>query len=279
VAHTTSPPPAPRQPSSLRLALAPLRDSGSPELAEARPVIKGETLTVPRFVDQNEFLQDLTLERGEHVTVVGATKSGKTTLVIRWILPRRRYGVVLATKRRDPTLYPGLAALGYQMSSDPELDPELMPRMIFRPGLDLHDGRHRRPVKDAKALQREGFERVLTDVIEDGEWAVYGDEIRYIAKDLKLVEELEQLWLQGATELVTMIVSTQRPVAIPVVAFESAFHLFLFRTTDERNIERIAEFEAANKPLLKWLLPRLGDHEVLYIETRTGRMVRTKVRL
>jgi hypothetical protein len=76
-----------------------------------------------------------------------------------------------------------------------------------------------------------------------------------------------------------MIVSTQRPVAIPVVAFESAFHLFIFRTTDERNIERIAEFEAANKPLLKWLLPRLDDHEVLYIETRTGRMVRTKVRL
>jgi hypothetical protein len=76
-----------------------------------------------------------------------------------------------------------------------------------------------------------------------------------------------------------MIVSTQRPVSIPVVAFESATHLFLFRTTDNRNIERIAEFEGANEKLLRWLLPRLQPHEALYIETRTGRMVRTKVEI
>jgi len=30
---------------------------------------------------------------------------------------------------------------------------------------------------------------------------------------------------------------------------------------------------------LNWLLPRLEQHEVLYIETRTGRMVRTKVEI
>jgi hypothetical protein len=161
------------------------------------------------------------------------------------------------------------------MSDKPELDAETTPKVIYRPGLKLKNT----SVGDAKAIQRQGFERVLTNVIEEGGWAVYGDEIRYLANDLKLTAELEQLWLQGATELVTMIVSTQRPVAIPVVAFESAWHLFIFRTTDVRNIERIAEFEGANEKLLRWLLPRLEEHEVLYIETRTGQMTRTKVRL
>ena len=274
-----TPPRAPshrlRTPSLPRLSLAPLR-GGAPELEDARPLVKGNRLTVPVFLDQEEFLEQLVLEQGEHVTLVGATQSGKTTLALRWILPTRSFTCVLATKRRDPGLYPRLAAAGYKLTDDPELDAETTPKVIFRSGLDLAKDRS---VKEAKALQRQGFERVLTTVIEEGGWALYGDEIRYLAKDLKLTEELEQLWLQGATELVTMIVSTQRPVAIPVVAFESAFHLFLFRTTDLRNIERIAEFEAANMPLLKWLLPRLADHEVLYIETRTGRMIRTKVRL
>lgn len=268
--------PSLKAPSLPRLRLAPPRETGSPALAGANPIVRGVQLVVPPFVSQSDFLQQLVLEQGEHVTVVGATQSGKTTLVLAWILPQRETVTVLATKRRDPGLYPKLEAAGYVLTDDPEIDYEETPKVIFRPGLQDVKGQG---VKAAKAQQREGFERVLTDAIELGAIAIYGDEIRYVAKDLKLAEELEQLWLQGATELITMIVSTQRPVAIPVVAFESAFHLFLFRTTDERNIERIAEFEAANKPLLKWLLPRLADHEVLYIETRTGRMVRTKVEL
>jgi|SRR5580700_187583 hypothetical protein len=258
-----------------RLRLARPRGSGSVELDEARPIVKGDQLVIPPFMPEREFLQQLVLEQGHHVTAVGATQSGKTTLITRWVLPRRSYTVVLATKRRDPSLYPRLKANGFVMTDDPELNAGENPKVIYRPGLKLKGT----SVKDAKILQRDGFERVLTNVIEEGSWAVYGDEIRYLANDLKLTAELEQLWLQGATELVTMIVSTQRPVAIPVVAFESAWHLFLFRTTDVRNIERIAEFEGANEKLLRWLLPRLEEHEVLYIETRTGRMVRTKVRL
>jgi hypothetical protein len=245
------------------------------ELDDRQVIVRGQTITVPPFMPEREFLEGLVLEQGHHVTAVGATQSGKTTLITRWVLPRRHFTVVLATKRRDPSLYPRLKAAGFVMTDKPELDAEHMPKVIFRPGLKLKNT----SVRDAKIVQREGFERILTDVIEEGGWAVYGDEIRYLANDLKLTAELEQLWLQGASELVTMIVSTQRPVAIPVVAFESAWHLFLFRTTDVRNIERIAEFEGANEPLLRWLLPRLEEHEVLYIETRTGRMVRTKVQL
>jgi hypothetical protein len=76
-----------------------------------------------------------------------------------------------------------------------------------------------------------------------------------------------------------MIVATQRPVSIPVIAFESATHLFLFRMTDRANIQRASEFGGADVDLIRHTLPRLPRYEVLYVDTRTGEMLRTKVKL
>src|SRR5690349_6421632 len=49
--------------------------------------------------------------QGEHVGLIGPTGSGKTTLAM-WLLPLRKYVVVLGTKPRDKTL-DELAARGY----------------------------------------------------------------------------------------------------------------------------------------------------------------------
>lgn len=265
---------APRAPSVRRLRLTTPRDESSIELdgqTITLPGSGGKTAVVPDFVPWVEFLEALTLEQGQHITIVGTTGSGKTTLALR-LLPYRKYSCVLATKRKDSSLFPKLLREGYVFSEDPELDADNEPKVIFRPELS-------EPTKEAMAEQAEQFRRLLLDVFDSGGWQVYGDEIRYLSENLKLKEVLELLWLQGRSLDITMVITTQRPVSIPVVAFESARHLFLFRTTDQANIDRAAEFEGANKPLLRWLLPRLSEHEVLYIEQRTGRMMRTKVRL
>lgn len=226
---------------------------------------------MPPFVPWGRFLAESDFKQGEHITVVGSTGSGKTTLALR-LLPFRKFTCVLATKNVDESLYPRLENEGFMMTDDPELDYEREPKIIFRPKLEA-------PTEKAQAVQRDKFQELLIGVFNEGGWAVYGDEIRYLSDNLKLKRELELLWLQGRSLGITMIVSTQRPVSIPVVAFESASHLFLFRTTDQANIDRAAEFESANKPLLRYLLPRLPFHEALYIEARTGRMLRTRVKL
>lgn len=273
---------APKAPkANLRLPKVRLKApvaSGSSSLnaQQTVEVKKGLAFDIPPFQPESEFLKTFKPKQGEHITAVGYTQSGKTTLMTHWILPQKEHCVVLATKNRDPVLYPTLKALGYVKTDAPHLDVDHDPLVIYRPDKTRHKGE---TAKEVKARLRSGFAEVLAEVEEDGGWAIYGDEIRFLAKDLKLEEELEVLWLQGSSELITMIVSTQRPVAIPTVAFESASHLFIFKTTDNRNIERIAEFEGAQEALLRWLLPRLEAHEVLYIETRTGRMVRTKVEI
>jgi hypothetical protein len=259
----------------LRLNAPPARGSSALNNA-GRQVVRGHAFDIPAYESEAQFLSTFDPQQGEHITAVGYTQSGKTTLMTHWILPAREHCVVLATKRRDPVLYPTLKKLGFEMTNKPALDVEERPLVIYRPDKTR---RKNETAKDVKVRLRAGYAEVLGEVEEDGGWGIYGDEIRFLAKDLKLEEELEVLWLQGSSELITMMVSTQRPVAIPTVAFESASHLFLFRTTDRRNIERIAEFEGANEALLNWLLPRLEQHEVLYIETRTGRMVRTKVEI
>lgn len=209
--------------------------------------------------------------QGEHVTLVGATGSGKTTLALQ-LLGYRSYVCVLGTKNEDAGLYPELQGKGYVLTGKPELNYREQPRVIFRPKLaDLS--------AESKAAQAEDFKAVLDQVFDEGRWCLYGDEIRYLSDNLGLSKELDSLWLQGRSMGISMVVSTQRPVSIPVIAFESATHLFLFRATDRANIQRSSEFGGADVDLIRYTLPRLPRYEVLYVDTRTGEMLRTKVRL
>jgi hypothetical protein len=203
--------------------------------------------------------------------MVGATGSGKTTLADK-LIDFRTWVCVLATKNRDESLYPRLQKKGYKLTEDPELNYQETPKVIFRPKLGA-------PTKEAREGQQEAFRTLLINVFNEGGWCLYGDEIRYLTQNLGLAPELETLWLQGRSMGVSIIVATQRPVSIPVIAFESATHLFLFRATDSVNIQRSSEFGGADKDLIRYTLPRLPRYEVLYVDTRTGEMLRTKVKL
>lgn len=256
-------------PGRVRIARPRGHASRGLDFAEARQ--QGEALAMPPFIPWAQFLSQLDLKQGDAITIVGSTGSGKTTLALR-LLPYRDYVCVMGTKNKDDSLYPRLEREGYKLTDDPKLDPEDEPLVLFRPKLAG-------PTIEAVNEQRQKFFELLVGVFNEGGWCLYGDEVRYLSDNLKLRSVLDLLWLQGRSLGITMLVSTQRPVSIPVVAFESAVHLFLFRTTDKANIDRAAEFESANIALLRYLLPRLPKYEVLYIDARTGRMVRTKVKV
>jgi DNA helicase HerA-like ATPase len=260
------------------LRLAPLRPSESAQLDAEPPRDRwgraggreGELQPIP-YTDWDEFLATFEFEQGQHITMVGATGSGKTTLALK-LLEYREFMIVLATKNRDESLYPKLEAKGYLLTDQTDLDWHQTPKVIFRPKLASPSG-------EAKEEQKEAFQRVLVDVFNEGGWSLYGDEIRYLADNLGLRVELETLWLQGRSNHTSMIVATQRPVSIPVIAFESATHIFLFRMTDKKNIDRASEFGGADVDLIRHTLPRLPRYEVLYVDTRDGTMLRTKVKL
>jgi hypothetical protein len=210
--------------------------------------------------------------QGEHLTAVGRTESGKTTL-LRELLPRRDYVVVMATKKQDPSLYEPLIAQGFVLTDkfDPSPDAEHGPKVIFKPAL-------RGPAPEDLLEQREAFREALAGIFAEGGWCVYCDEVRYLSDNLKLRADLEVLWLQGRTLGVTMVCGTQRPVSIPVLAFD-AHHLFYWKTADKRDILTMTEYVGVNQDVGRFTIPRLARHEVLYIDTVTDEMARTKVSL
>jgi hypothetical protein len=266
---------APRPP---RLHLSPIRSSESVELdgKTLRPYRSREGYAVPPYEGWGKFRSWFGREwnadpdyGAEHVVLVGAAGSGKTTLA-REILRFRDYVCVLGTKARDPSLYDPLVKQGYEIVD--KFDPKDIgnPKVIFRPRL-------LEPTKEAIAEQKEAFRRVLVGIFATGGWTIYMDEVRYLTETLGLQSELNTLWLQGRSLNVTMVASTQRPVSVPLNAFEQATHAFLFRITGHDDRKRASEYMGTSAPIVNETVSRLPHHEFLYVNSTEDILVRSKV--
>jgi hypothetical protein len=211
---------------------------------------------------------------GEHVTTIGPTGSGKTVLN-RYILRRRRFVVVLGIKNRDPELYGPFQADGFKLVHRFNLDEDSKdndPKVLFVPRTDKHGAEARRDKQKA-------FRLALNDIMDaqaaagHENWTVYADDVRYMSDQLGLRTEFEEIWIAGRSEGITMVASTQEPVDIPVMAYGQATHLFLFRSTDRRRADRMAELTGVNRDVARDTILRLPPHQFLYINRETGRML------
>jgi hypothetical protein len=269
----------PRRPPSLRppapprlgpLRLAPIRSQQSVDLDRATTPRSREPL--PPFVRFDQFLADWEWNQGEHLTTIGPTGSGKTVLN-RYLLRRRDFVVVLGIKKRDKELYTPFEADGYELvrTFDPEPpDGVERQRLLFVPRTDKHGA-------EGRAAKAKKFRQALNDIYDTGNWTVYADDIQYMADQLRLAPEFEELWMLGRSEGDTVVASSTEPVNIPVMAYGMAKHLFLFRNDDLYRARRMAELAGTNREIVQTTLLQLPEHEFLYIDKRNGRMLRSRV--
>jgi hypothetical protein len=266
-----------------RLRLAPLRPADSMRLdrapADLPPRLQGVEMAPYRnwsewkdwflYTRDNGPGLEPGWRQGEHLTAVGRTQSGKTTFM-REVIGRRDYVVMLATKAEDP-IYRKLELDGFVMTDTFDPSPDGPHKVIFKPPLK---GTHKEDLLE----QREAFRECLSDVFREGGWCVWANEVRYLSDNLKLKSDLEVLWLQGATLGVTMVAETQRPVSIPILAFD-AHHLVYWKTADKNDVLTMTEYTGVNTDTARVTIPRLPRHELLYIDTVTDEIARTKVSL
>jgi hypothetical protein len=203
---------------------------------------------------------------GEHVALIGPTGQGKTNMLLN-LLPLHRYVVVFATKPRDSTMS-ALVQRGYlKMDRWRSLDPDDFPRRVLWPDATTLDSGDR---------QREIFGEALGRIYREGGWTVAIDELWYVANVLHLERAVKMYLLQARSLGISLLVATQRPAWVPVEVYDQSTHLMFFRDNDERNLDRISGIAFRSAATVRDIVSNLDAHQVLYVNTRTGQMVRTR---
>lgn len=221
-------------------------------------------------VSWSDFLDTLRWGRGEHVSIIGQTGSGKSFLA-ETLLRQRQYVVSLVTKPKDSTLEKMLRGpdrFARIREWPPPAPPDLMPRVMLWPKwVDSRD-----TMKQAVVMRD-----ALDGVFGENEWTVYVDELAYMVEILNLKGMLRLLWQQGRSLGVSLIGTTQRPAWVPLEMYSQATHLFIFAMPDKRDRERIGGIGRTDPELVRQIVRDLDEHVFLYLNTRTGQMLTSKV--
>jgi hypothetical protein len=185
------------------------------------------------------FQQNFSWDQGEHLAMIGPTGSGKTTLAL-YLLELRDFVTVLATK--------------------------LVPkRLIWPDATNLYS---------AKKQQHE-FRMALHHMYRQGGWCIYVDELWFLIHHLKLELEIRTFLQQSRSINCSLVLLTQRPAFVPLEVYDQSSHLFFWLDNDERNLKRISGISWKSAKTVQQLVSGLEHHQVLYINTRTGDMMRT----
>lgn len=233
--------------------------------------------SVPR-VPWDEFLPDFMMNWGpnvhghaEHLTVIGPTGQGKTTLMLALLEERVRLRasnvVIIATKPRDATLTE-LAHRGWPIIREwpPGYGQE---HVILWPKFG--------DVRTAAQRQRRTIEPILAEIFADGGRTVFIDEVAYFHENLGLTRLMDMFWKQGRSMNLLMLGGTQRPTKVPRAMFSEASWFAAFRTADEDELRRVGEIGGTDSKLIREVMRTLAPHEFLMVQTRTGVMVVSKV--
>jgi hypothetical protein len=221
----------------------------------------------PRVPWDKFIAQELRWRSGEHFALIGPTGQGKTTMLHN-LLPLHPYVVIFATKPKDESMT-ALSRSGYQVFRKwPQgLSPYDVPRRIVWP-----DARKMDSEVDMKAVFHDAFARIY----REGGWTVALDEMRYITENLGLERDVKTYLMQARSLGISMLNATQRPAFVPLEVYDQSTHLMFWRDNDEQNLRRLSGISYRSADLIRELVSDLERFQVLYINTRDGRMIRTR---
>jgi energy-coupling factor transporter ATP-binding protein EcfA2 len=201
---------------------------------------------------------------GEHISVIGPTGTGKTTLGLE-LIGARPDQVVVATKRQDDVL-DKLPARGY--APIPR-----WPRGGIDGGRVLLWPRGGSTTAERYARQSERISEALEAIFDQGGWTVLVDEARVVADPayLGLRHQINELLIQGRTSRISMVLGFQRPAWVPPEAYDQPSYLFIAADNDRKNVIRFKEIGGADGELVAETVKRLRKYEWAMVDARPGR--------
>jgi hypothetical protein len=195
------------------------------------------------------------------------------------LLPLHPYVTVFATKPRDETM-DGLLRQGYlKMERWQSIDPRVYPRRVLWP-----DATRLNVIKHQTRI----FHHAMGAIYREGGWTVVVDETWYFVNQLSLsaaqnngeaislAQDIKLYLLQARSLGISLVCATQRPAFVPLEIYDQSTHLMFWRDNDETNLRRISGISFRSALLVRDIVSNLDRFEVLYVNTRTGKMLRTR---
>lgn len=215
-----------------------------------------------------EFRRTLRWKPGEHFSLIGPTGLGKTTMLTN-VLPMHPFVTVFATKPRDKTMTALIAHDHYvRFERWPNgLDPEEFPRRVIWP--DATD-------IDSDKIQKVVFGDAFAKIYREGGWTLALDETWYVDDILGLGKNIKMYLLQARSLDISLVSAFQRPAWVPRELYSSSTHLMFWKTNDEVDLKSLSGIGYRSAQLIRDIVSDLDLFQVLYINSRTGMMCRTR---
>jgi hypothetical protein len=222
-----------------------------------------------RDFERDEFIHErFHYRRGEHVTFLAPTQTGKTTLkfqLMKNVISKKLKSVVLIMKPRDEVPDAWRKPLKLQLTRD--WPPPLVKRKATDPPGWMVWPKHTfQPREDDRHL-REVFTRAVLDCYKKGSRILDVDEILGLSDELNMDREMQTLWSRGSSMGCGIWGGSQRPANIPLLAYSSPVHIFLGNTAEKRDRDRYREISGLgiSSDYIDEIVQNLGKHEWLYI--------------
>lgn len=183
-----------------------------------------------------------------------STQCGKTTLAS-YLVAKRSNVAVIATKPSDPNLAKRYADYRRITRWPPARGDH---RVLLWP-------RKQATLRGDVAYQQDIVKDALDSIAVQRGWCVVVDETHWTAQFLRLDREVAVLHHQGSSAGITMVTLTQRPAWIPRIIYSSATHAFIGRTRMTDDLRSLAALGGDYGQELKTIVPRLGRHDLLYL--------------
>ena len=217
---------------------------------------------VPELIDE--------WEQGQHVILLGKTGSGKTRMALELMRQRIRrrgaYAAAVGTKARDQTLrethWPIVRAW-------PPTYAQLQTHhVIFWPP-------YSKP-STARGTTGPAVAHFLDEVMLEGGWTIFVDEMAYLIESLGLRHTLDEYWNGARSSGLSLIAGTQRPYWLARSAASQGDWGICFRINDEEDRARAAQILGSKQRYIP-VIASLKQHEALIVRTVTDRAVITKL--
>lgn len=217
-------------------------------------------------------------EQGQHLTAVGPTGFGKSTLVGGLVHHRaqtspRWHTTLIHTKPDTPGARRGAPA------SDKTISQLANHR-------DWHYLRKWAVPWDARSVilhpkwspgsahTKAVVQSCLEDVWSRGYMAVVADDVGHLCR-MGMANDLRDYWQLGRAPGISLVSSLQRPAFVPLDCYSQATHVFFWRTNDDRDLKTIGGLNGVSSTTVREAVATLPKYQALYVNTDTGAMMRT----